>query len=60
MAKNIIRQNDNESYNYTELVCDTLEDVAQLDSSYAVGSICFCIENSSVHMLGGDLLWHEI
>ena len=59
-----------------EFVADTLEDISKLphlktqgvqqgdntvsNDCVMAGSSCFCIENSSVWMLGNDDEWHEI
>lgn len=60
MAYNIIRQNDNDTYNYVELSVDTRAEVQNIPTSYAMGSVCICIEDSSVWMLGSDEAWHEL
>ena len=59
-----------------EFVADKLEDISKLphvkiqgvqqgddtvsNDCVMAGSSCFCIENSSVYMLGNDDVWHEI
>ena len=59
-----------------EFVADKLEDISKLphlktqgiqqgndtvsNDCVMAGSSCFCIENSSVWMLGNDDEWHEI
>ena len=59
-----------------EFVADKLEDISKLphlktrgeqqgsdtvsNDCVMAGSSCFCIENSSVWMLGNDDVWHEI
>lgn len=59
-----------------EFVADKLEDISKLphltvrgeqqgsdtvsNDCVLAGSSCFCIENSSVYMLGNDDVWHEI
>lgn len=45
----------------TEFVVDYLTDITTLPiTPYAIGSTCFCIEDSSVWMLGNDRQWHQI
>ena len=43
-----------------EAVADTREDIASLPTTWAVGSTCLVIEDSSVWILGNDLIWHEL
>ena len=56
----INRQGDTDQYDIISYTVDSLSDIASLPTNAAMGSICICIENSSVWMLGGDKIWHEI
>ena len=60
MAYSIIKQNDDSAYNLVELVIDFKADIETLPTTYAAGSDCICIEDSSVYMLGNDKIWHEL
>ena len=54
------RQGDTDQYDVISYTVDSLSDIASLPINAAMGSTCICIENSSVWMLGGDKIWHEI
>ena len=64
MAFKVIRNADTTQSSVVEIVADTLADMEDENfptkDDVGVGSDCICLENSSVHMLGNDGIWHEI
>lgn len=60
MAYTIIKNGDNTQSSVVELVVDTRAEIETLPTTYGVGSDAIVIEDSSVWMLGNDMLWHEI
>ena len=55
-----IKQQDHNNTYYTEFVCDTVADIAQLPAgppSCAVGSAAICLENSEVYLLNTEGRW---
>ena len=47
----------------TEFIADTLEDVQELPTNVAPGSLCLVIQGTSgaaVFSLGNDKQWHEL
>ena len=60
MAYSSYRNSNNIAPYYTELIADTLADIAKLPTSYAAGSTCLVIEDSSVWVIGNDLNWHKL
>jgi hypothetical protein len=43
-----------------ELVCDTVAEIAEVSTKYAIGSVLFVIETSDVYMLNGDKVWAKV
>ena len=60
MAFRITVNGNNIQSSVVEIVADTVADVADLPTDVGVGSDCIVLENSSVYMLGSDLIWHEL
>lgn len=61
MAYGVIQQGDTVQYNVYDVVCDTLQDKDELPTDkWNPGSTCVVLEDSSVWMLGNDLIWHEL
>lgn len=60
MAVILYKNGDNTSSALVELVADTPEDIADLDTSYLPGSTCLVTSNSSVYMLSPDGVWREL
>lgn len=60
MAYKVIKNSDTTQPYVVEIVADTTADVANLPTTYGIGSDCIVLENSSVWMLGNDQTWHEI
>lgn len=60
MAYSIIQQGDTVQTYMIEAMCDLRDDVQTLPTSWASGSSCLVIEDSSVWMLGLDKQWHEL
>ena len=56
----IKQQGDTVQSYVIEAVADTRADIASLPTTWAVGSTCLIIEDSSVWILGNDLIWHEL
>lgn len=56
----IKQQGDTVQTYVNEAVADTRADIASLPTTWAVGSTCLVIEDSSVWILGNDLIWHEL
>lgn len=56
----IKQQGDTVQSYVIEAVADTRADIASLPTTWAVGSTCLVIEDSSVWILGNDLIWHEL
>lgn len=61
----VIKNNDDSTYGITELVINTVADLASVPTSYASGSSCLCIETSDVYMLSvpdedGNKEWKRI
>lgn len=56
----IKQQGDTVQTYVIEAVADTRADIANLPTTWAVGSTCLVIEDSSVWILGNDLIWHEL
>lgn len=56
----IKQQGDTVQSYVIEAVTDTCADIASLPTTWAVGSTCLVIEDSSVWILGNDLIWHEL
>ena len=56
----IKQQGDTVQSYVIEAVADTRADNARLPTTWAVGSTCLVIEDSSVWILGNDLIWHEL
>lgn len=56
----IKQQGDTVQTYVIEAVADTRADIASLPTTWAVGSTCLVIEDSSVWILGNDLIWHEL
>ena len=56
----IKQQGDTVQSYVIEAVTDTRADIASLPTTWAVGSTCLVIEDSSVWILGNDLIWHEL
>lgn len=56
----IKQQGDTVQTYVIEAVADTRADIASLPTTWAVGSTCLIIEDSSVWILGNDLIWHEL
>ena len=56
----IKQQGDTVQSYVIEAVADTRADIASLPTTWAVGSACLVIEDSSVWILGNDLIWHEL
>lgn len=54
---NTFRQKANEYY---EFVCDTTEDIANLPTDCAPGSIAFVVGTSSCYMLNNQETWVEL
>ena len=62
MVKITAQRGEVEAY-VMELVADKLVDIPTIINVYpkaAAGSICICLEDSSVWMLGGNKTWKEI
>lgn len=53
----IIKNGEDVAYNVVELVCDTTAEVAQIPTTYAVGSTLFVIENATAYMLNSNKEW---
>lgn len=60
MAYKITVNGNNIQSSVVEIIADTVADVADLPTDVGVGSDCIVLENSSVYMLGNDLVWHEL
>ena len=56
----IKQQGDTVQTYVIEAVADTRADIASLPTTWAVGSTCLVIEDSSVWIIGNDLIWHEL
>ncbi len=56
----VIQQGDTVQSYVLEVMCDTRQDLANLPTDWAAGSNCIVLEDSSVHMLGNDGIWHEL
>lgn len=56
----IKQQGDTVQTYVIEAVADTRADIASLPTTWAVGSTCLVIEDSSVWILGNDLIWYEL
>lgn len=56
----VIQQGDTASTYVMQVVADTLEDVANLPTSWVSGSSCLCLEDSSVWMLNTQKVWVQI
>jgi len=56
---NIRKQGDRVTAYLTEFVVDTVAEVDELPvfPNTARGSVCFCIENGAIYILGGDDKW---
>ncbi len=60
MAYRVTVNGNNIQSSVVEIIADTLSDIEDLPTDVGVGSDCICLENSSVYMLGNDLVWHEL
>lgn len=47
-------------YNVQEFIMDSEQDVQNLPSSVAAGSVAICIDTSNVYMLNSHGEWHKI
>ena len=56
----IKQQGDTVQTYVIEAVADTRADIASLPTTWAVGSTCLIIEDSSVWILGNNLIWQEL
>ena len=56
----ILSNGNNIQSDVKEIVVDTLAKMADLPTTFGVGSDAICLENSSVWMLGNDKVWHEL
>ena len=56
----IKQQGDTVQTYVIEAIADTRADIASLPTTWAVGSTCLVIEDSSVWIIGNDLIWHEL
>lgn len=56
----IKQQGDTVQTYVIEAVADTRADIASLPTTWAVGRAGLVIEDSSVWILGNDLIWHEL
>lgn len=57
----VTKQNGQETYGVTEIICDTIEDKNNIKiENLAMGSTCFIIADASLYMLGGDKQWYAV
>lgn len=56
----VIQQGDTAATYVMQVAADTLEDVANLPTSWRAGSSCICLEDSSVWMLNTKKVWVQI
>lgn len=58
MGYSITKQNDNASYNVTELIVDAEAELSSIDiSSFGPGSTAICLDTKSVYMLNTQKEW---
>lgn len=57
---NVIKQGDSTGAYVTELVADSVADIANLPTNVYSGSTCICIETSDVYMLNGQKQWKKL
>jgi hypothetical protein len=60
MGYKVVRNADANQPDVVEIVCDTIAEVADLPTTFGIGSDCIVLEDSLVYMLGTDKVWHEL
>lgn len=58
----VTKNADTTQSSVVEIVADSTADIAELPTTYGIGSTCIVLEdgNSSVWMLGNDRHWHQM
>lgn len=60
MSFYMTKQSNRNDYNLCEYIADTVDDVKDVPTTAATGSILFVIEGSIVYMLSNKKEWKEI
>lgn len=60
MGYSLIKQNDSNTYDLKEFVCDKIADIETLPKSPAPGSTCICIEDATVWILSTEKVWIKL